>query len=402
MSEHEQQRTWQITFGSEMFSAPDADKYATFIRWADVILKLIKTGEVPASDAIDEFAEKAERYFKEPNAPIVINTISLFTKAQAPPNGINGAQNIWRGLIQTAQELEAIEFPPVKFLIEKYMPEGAALLAGKPKLGKSWMLLQIATAVAGEDLVFNEECSHGPVLYLALEDPPRRLKVRMNQIMQGRQWPRRLNFAYSWKRLDVGGLDDMRAWLKEHPNAKLIIVDVLKRVRPNKKKDQDNYATDYEATQGLVSLCHEFPGLTILIAHHDRKMEAEDVFDTVSGTLGLTGAVDTVMILKRSASGVTMHVQGRDLIDTLEVAVQHEKETGRWSVLGAAADVQRSGQKKVVYDALKRNLGIVMTTKDLAIETGLDPKMLDTVLRRMAEDGEVDRISRGQYQLRDR
>jgi len=81
-------------------------------------------------------------------------------------------------------------------------------------------------------------------------------------------------------------------------------------------------------------------------------MDAEDVFDTVSGTLGLTGGVDTIAILKRSGKGITLHVEGRDLIEPVEKAISFDRETCRWTILGEAAEILRSGERSRVLVAL--------------------------------------------------
>src|SRR5262249_32029074 len=137
--------------------------------------------------------------------------------------------------------------------------------------------------------------AHGDVLYLALEDNNRRLQRRLTKYFGAQRecWPDRLTCVTKWKRLDQGGVEGLRAWCKSVPKPTLIMIDTLKRVRPPKSRGQSDYDADYEGCQGLVQLSHEFPGLAFLVAHHDRKMAAEDVFDTVSGTLGLTGGVDT-------------------------------------------------------------------------------------------------------------
>ena len=107
-------------------------------------------------------------------------------------------------------------------------------------------------------------------------------------------WPARLTIASTWKRFDQGGLDDLRDWCRGAKRPVLIMIDTLKKVRPPKGRNQSDYDADYEGCEGLVKLAHEFAGLAIMIAHHTRKMDADDVFDTVSGTLGLIGGVDTI------------------------------------------------------------------------------------------------------------
>ena len=97
-----------------------------------------------------------------------------------------------------------------------------------------------------------------------------------------------------------------REWCKSVEKPTLINIDTLKRVRPPKKAGQTDYDADYEACQGLLQLANDVAGLGVFVAHHDRKMDAGEVFDTVSGTLGLIGGVDTIAVLKRKAQGVSL------------------------------------------------------------------------------------------------
>ena len=148
-----------------------------------------------------------------------------------------------------------------------------------------------------------------------------------------------------------------------------------------------------------MELAEEFPGLSIMVAHHDRKMEAEDVFDTVSGTLGLTGGVDTIAILKRSAKGVTLYVEGRDLVDAVEKAVNFDRETCRWVILGEAAEVHRSDERKKVLTALADLPdGLAVSEIQVAAELGTRGAA-DMLLSRMVQHGEIIRAGRGRYSL---
>ena len=255
----------------------------------------------------------------------------------------------WRDQVIAAPDLCNQVFEPVRFLVPGLFPEGVSLLVSRPKLGKSWLLLQIGSAVAGGviSLVVTDEPACGDVLYLSLEDNSRRVQRRMTKHFGTRRecWPMRLQIATTWRRLDQGGLNDLHDWCASVAKPTLIMIDTLKKVRQPKRQGQTDYDADYEAGEGLVALAHEFPGLAFIVAHHDRKMAADDVFDTVSGTLGLTGGVDTIAILKRSNQGVTLHIQGRDLVEDVEKAVRFDRETCRWTILGEAAEVRRSGDR---------------------------------------------------------
>ena len=212
-------------------------------------------------------------------------------------------------------------------------------------------------------------------------------------------WPKRLTIARAWRRLDQGGIDHMREWCKSVEKPTLISIDTLQKVRPPKKLGRNDYDVDYEACEGLRPLAQEFPGLAFIVAHHDRKLDADDVFDTVSGTLGLTGGVNTIAILKRRAQGITLHVEGRDLIEPVEKAIQFDRETCRWTILGEAAEVHRSADRTRVLDALKTT-STGMTVSEIMGAADIHGRgAAYKLLQRMATAGEIKRFDHGKYRL---
>jgi hypothetical protein len=207
-----------------------------------------------------------------------------------------------------------------------------------------------------------------------------------------------LTIATDWKRLDQGGLEAIEAWCKSVSKPTLIMIDTLKKVRAPKLNRQSDYDADYEACQGLQKLGGTL-GVAILVAHHDRKMDAEDVFDTVSGTLGLTGGVDTIAVMKRRAGVVTLHVEGRDLVEPVEKAILFDRETCRWKVLGEAAEIQRSTERSRVH-AVLATAPDGMSSKEIASAAELrGGNAADLLLSRMVRDGEIERVRRGLYGL---
>jgi hypothetical protein len=308
----------------------------------------------------------------------------------------------WRSKLIDVQELCDRRFAPLKYVVPGLFPEGVTLLVSRPKLGKSWLLLQITTAVAGGTITLTASAQPpvGDVLYLALEDNPRRLQRRLTKYFGAfsETWPARLKVVTEWKRLDQGGIEGLREWCRSVEAPTLIAIDTLKRIRPPKRNGQSDYDADYGASEGLQKLAGEL-GLSIIIAHHDRKMDADDVFDTVSGTLGLTGGVDTIAILKRSAQGATLHIQGRDMEDAVEKAIRFDRETCRWVILGEAAEVHRSDARKAVLTALTA-APVGLTVKEIMAAAGLDKRSaVDQLLYRMGNDGEIVRSARGRYAL---
>jgi hypothetical protein len=297
----------------------------------------------------------------------------------------------------TAAELDAMNFPPIRYVVDGYLAEGLTILAGRPKLGKSWMCLDIAIAVASGGVAFGAiRCEAGDVLYAALEDNQRRLQRRMRQVVPDRQKPTRLTFWTAMTRLDAGGLDALRAWIESAAAPRLVIIDVFARVRPEKKLNEMQYDADYRAVAGLQTLASQ-TGVAIVIVAHVRKMEAEDPLDAVSGTLGFTGAADTVLVLNRGGYGVTLYGRGRD-IEEIETAVEFEPDLCRWVILGDAAVVRRSDERKAILAALEDS-GAPMSAREIADAVDHPYEAVRKTLQRMMRDGQVEKAGRGNYRL---
>jgi hypothetical protein len=134
-----------------------------------------------------------------------------------------------------------------------------------------------------------------------------------------------------------------------------------------------------------------------VLVHHLRKAESDDAYDTVSGTLGLTGAPDTVMILRREGESYTLRAKGRDL-EEIEKAVQFDSDTCTWSVLGEAKDVRQSDQRSAVVEALT-DAGEPLGAGQIAAACGMATRNVRNMLSRMRRDGSVVKSARGKYAL---
>jgi IclR helix-turn-helix domain len=161
-------------------------------------------------------------------------------------------------------------------------------------------------------------------------------------------------------------------------------------------RTREGYLEDYESLAALHRLASE-TGVSILVLHHTRKMEAEDPVDTVSGTLGLAGCADSVLILARSSQGTTLYVRGRD-IEEAEHAVTFDKINCRWTILGSAADVHRSNERGRILAALE-DAGQALSPQEIAASTGMPPNNIWQLLFKMVHAGEVLKSRRGKYLL---
>ena len=234
------------------------------------------------------------------------------------------------------------------------------------------------------------------MLYAALEDNPRRLQNRMQRLLPQQEWPERLTFWTQCPRLDQGGVDAIRRWIEAAPNPRLAIIDTLARVRGSRSDSDSVYEGDYRALEALHALANE-KSVAIVLVHHVRKMDADDPLDTVSGTTGLTGAADSVLILRREAHGVTLHGRGRDMPE-IEVAVRFDPERCLWSVLGEVEEVRRSDQRNAILDAM-REIGRPASPAEIRAATGMEKNNLDRLLFKMVRDGQVDKLGTARYTL---
>jgi AAA domain len=312
-------------------------------------------------------------------------------------NGGNAADANQPSPSPTAEDLKAMRFEPIKYVVRGLIVEGLTLLAAKPKIGKSWLMLHVAIAVAAGRFTLGEiQCEEGDVLYCALEDNLRRLRSRLEKLLGPDQpWPNRLCFKTEMPRLTEGGLAVIEEWIKSVPHPRLIVIDTLAMVRSPKKRDESNYEADYAAVQALRTLANQY-GLAIVLIHHLRKAEADDPFDTVSGTLGLTGAPDTILVVKRDTAGnVILHGRGRDLIE-VEKAMTFNKDSCTWTITGSASEARMSHDRRAILNALAAN-GEPATPAEIAALANLKPGNVKHIVIRMLRDGLLVKADRGKY-----
>ena len=200
-------------------------------------------------------------------------------------------------------------------LIDGLLCSGTYLFVGAPKMGKSFLMAQLAYHVSLGRPLWGYNVRQGTVLYLALEDEYRRLQERLFR-MFGVEGTDELYFATSVKQLGGGLQEQLDRFVRDHPNTKLIIIDTLQKVREN-GGDRYSYANDYDIVGQLKNFADQ-RGICLLLVHHTRKQQADDKFDMISGTNGLLGAADGAFMLqkeKRTGNVATLEVSGRDQQD---------------------------------------------------------------------------------------
>ena len=202
--------------------------------------------------------------------------------------------------------------PPV---IDGLLYTGAYLFVGAPKVGKSFLMAQLAYHISTGLSLWGYPVHQGTVLYLALEDDHRRLQERLYR-MFGTEGTGDLYFAIYAKQLGGGQEEQLKKFVREHPDTRLIIIDTLQKIR-EAGGDKYSYGNDYDIIGKLKQFADQ-TGVCLLLVHHTRKQQADDKFDMISGTNGLLRAADGAFLLqkeKRTDQAATLELSGRDQQD---------------------------------------------------------------------------------------
>ncbi|WP_448810459.1 AAA family ATPase [Agromyces bauzanensis] len=298
------------------------------------------------------------------------------------------------------------EFPPVKYVVPGIIPEGLSLIVAAPKIGKSWMALGLAVELSNGGSAFG--CipvgNPRPVLYLALEDGPRRLQDRLVKL--NAHVSTRLEFIVDMA--DEKVIDTIRDYMLDHAGLDpVVILDTLGKVMPP-AGNASQYGHDYRMLSALKATADAVPGSSLVIVHHTRKYDGGDFLDAVSGTQGIAGAADTVIVLKRDRheKTATMQVTSRDAEEGEYALTMTE---GAWELSGgdlasAAQAAQTAKQTKGVGDRMADVIETVgrfpegIASKDLKVLlSDIPAAQLDKYLSRAVDAGRIEKPTRAFY-----
>ena len=236
-----------------------------------------------------------------------------------------------------ADTLMSAPLKQTRFIVEGLIPQGMHILCGASKIGKSWLMLWLCLQVAQGKPVWELATEQSDVLYLCLEDTFARIQSRLYTLAEDA--PANLRFAVLCGRIGGGLEEQIEAFLADYPATRLIVIDTLQKVRDS-RADKNAYSADYAEIGALKQLADRH-GIAIVVVHHLRKLaDNADPFNQVSGTTGLTGAVDSTYVLKKdSRSGDTakLLVTGRDL-EYQELTLRFEN--ARWELLERKTDAE--------------------------------------------------------------
>lgn len=299
---------------------------------------------------------------------------------------------------KTAAELLAMDLPEIRWAVPDIIPEGVSILAGKPKLGKSWMALGLCVAVASGGMALgNKPVEKGEALYLGLEDNTRRLQKRMKAVLGDEPAPEGLYYETEYPRMDEGGLVALDEWLDEHPDCRLVVIDTLAKYKPAPRGGRSAYDEDRETVDPLSSLIEKH-GVAIVLVHHLRKMAASDPIDEINASTGLSAGVDGVLLLRRERgeADASLYVDGREIEEAAEIALKWDQELTKWVLVGNAEDYRQSAERRKVIETLRESPES-MGPRQIADETNLNYDSLRHTLTKMSKEGVIDNPTRGKY-----
>jgi hypothetical protein len=299
----------------------------------------------------------------------------------------------------SATELFNKHLPEPRWAIDSILPEGLTIIAGAPKVGKSWMAFSLCIAVAtGTKALGNFPARKGLVLYLALEDNQRRLRDRLHKLSNGDDQliSTQLLLSSDILRFDKGGLKALDDWLLSHPECRLVIIDTLGRFSPSPDKKMNAYDNDYRVLAAMQKLAHS-RGIALVFITHLRKQHSNDPYEQVTGSTGITGAADAIWLLTRGRGDSTgiLRITGRD-VEEKELAVHFDKATCQWSALGDAERIQLGRERQEIIECLEQS-DEPMGPKEVAQAIGRKEGNIKNLMRKMYQGRQIGKTNRGKY-----
>lgn len=254
----------------------------------------------------------------------------------------------------SASELKKMEIPQIVWIVDRLLPVGVSMIGAPSKYFKSYMALGLCLAVCTGEKFLSFQCNKYACLYLDLESTKRRPKSRLKQIIPNGDWPENfyiLTAEDEVSKINEGFTEQIEHQLNQHPDIKLIIVDVFQMIRQPAKRNQSGYDRDYDDFKVLKRIAdsHE---IALLLIHHTRKMkDPGDVFNELSGSVGVMGALDCAWIITkedRYSDEGTLNVTGRDM-ESQKLKIRFNKCTFQWEYVGTEEDVNK--QRRIAWFA---------------------------------------------------
>ena len=245
---------------------------------------------------------------------------------------------------ESFRKIQTDQYKLPRFIVSQMLPAGVHLFAGSPKIGKSWLVLWLCDKVAKGQKVWEFDTQQCTVLYIALEDSKSTLHFRIEDITE--QASEKAYAITSCSSLSDGLLDELDQFISRHTDTGLVVIDTLQLVRDSKEKH--SYAGDYNELHKFVEYAQE-KDIAILLVHHLRKMPDNDPINMVSGSTGLLGAVDSILVLEKEArteNKARLYITGRRVRDQV-LRLEFEENTNVWRFVEYVTNTQSQFDKLI-------------------------------------------------------
>lgn len=229
---------------------------------------------------------------------------------------------------KSCEEIMTTVYKPIEFVVDDLITQGLYILAGAPKVGKSWLALDMCLSIAKGEKVLGQQTKKGTALYLCLEDSFQRIQNRLYELTD--EPVENLHFVILSDTIGKGLEEQIANFKKEHSDLKVVFIDTLQMIR---SETDSNYGSDYKELSVLKSLADKLE-IAIVVVHHTRKCKDGDPFNMISGSTGICGCVDGSMVLienKRGCRNAKLYCVGRD-IENAEINLQFDSNLKKWIV----------------------------------------------------------------------
>lgn len=294
-----------------------------------------------------------------------------------------------------AADLVSMTMPEPTYICRPFVAEGVTLNVGRPKIGKTTMLRDLALQANVGGTFLSEPCATASVLFLSLEEGERVMRKKLAATGATADMLRGIRMEFEWPQ-GGAGVERIREWLEglDGKRPPLVIIDSLTRFRVPPSDRGHAFTEDYAAIKLLADLCKEHPGLAVVVLHHTTKAMHDDPVSAISGTYGLSAAADGYLILLKQGQQFRLHAGGR-LWERDGSDYELRRDDGKWAMVGEWDHVAPEGltpKQKQVLDLLRDG---AKTNKTLCERTGVEQSAMSHMTRKLEARGLISRIANG-------
>jgi replicative DNA helicase len=267
---------------------------------------------------------------------------------------------------KSCEEIMTTVYKPIEFVIDGLIAQGLYILAGAPKVGKSWLALDMCLSIAKGEKILGLKTSQGTALYLCLEDSYARIQNRLYELTD--EPTEMLYFSVMSDPIGGGLEEQIEGFMSEHRDLKIVFIDTLQMVRSD---TDSSYGSDYKDLSVLKALADKLE-IAIIVVHHTRKCKDIDPFNMISGSTGISGCVDGSMVLvetKRGSRNAKLYCVGRD-IENAEISLHFDSDLKKWVVTDEPSAPKSKDNifLAALYVYLKRYISFTGTASELVSE----------------------------------